>query len=351
MTDLSIDNHKLMYHPERVAQWKKTGDCFPIYVEIGPTNRCNHKCIFCALDFLEHETQDIKKETLLSNLEDMAKHGVKSVMFAGEGEPLVHKDTPLFIENAKEQGMDVSTTTNGVLFNQRKTEQCSPNLTWARFSVNSGTAENYAEVHGTNKKDFDKVIGNIKYAVEFKKENKLQTTLGVQTLLLSANAHTIEDLARICRDIGADNLQIKPYSHHPQSKNDWIVDEIDAERLEEKLMALETQDFEIHFRKKTKERIQQGATYSECYGLPFFALISANGDVIPCNLFYDNSEFTYGNLNNQTFSEIWQGEKRKQVLEKLRKNGVDNCRKGCRLDPINRYLERLIKPGLHDNFI
>ena len=48
-----VDNHKLMYHPERISQWNKEKDCYPIYIEVGLTNACNHKCVFCALDYLE----------------------------------------------------------------------------------------------------------------------------------------------------------------------------------------------------------------------------------------------------------------------------------------------------------
>ena len=39
-----------IYHPERVSEWLRKGDCYPIYVEIGPTNRCNHHCIFWAFN-------------------------------------------------------------------------------------------------------------------------------------------------------------------------------------------------------------------------------------------------------------------------------------------------------------
>ena len=41
----------------------------------------------------------------------------------------------------------------------------------------------------------------------------------------------------------------------------------------------------------------------------------------------------------------------KKVLEKIYKGGTDNCRKGCRLDVINRYLDRVKNPLPHDNFI
>ena len=68
-------------------------------------------------------------------------------------------------------------------------------------------------------------------------------------------------------------------------------------------------------------------------------------------IFYENQEFTYGNLYEKSFREIWESEKRKQVLEGLRKVGVEECRKGCRLDVINRYLHRLKNPHPHEDFI
>ena len=76
---MEVDNHKLMYHPERVAEWCEKGDCFPIYAEIGLTNRCNHRCIFCALDWLEHSGIYIDREVMSRNLEDMGNHGLRSV--------------------------------------------------------------------------------------------------------------------------------------------------------------------------------------------------------------------------------------------------------------------------------
>lgn len=56
-------------------------------------------------------------------------------------------------------------------------------------------------------------------------------------------------------------------------------------------------------------------------------------------------------LSNISFSEIWGSGKRKGVLKKIRNNGTDKCRIGCRFDPINRDLHRLKNPGPYDNFI
>ncbi len=348
---IETDSHKLAFHPQRVFEWNEAGDCYPIYVEIGTTNKCNHRCIFCALDWLEHGGADINREIMLSALKDMADHGVKSIMFAGEGESLLHKDICEFIEKAKEYGLDISITTNGVLFDKEKAERCLHHLSWIRFSLDAGIGESYSKIHGTRKEDFDKVISNIKEAVKIRNEKGLKTTIGVQFLLISENINEAVRAVKLVKETGADNIQIKPYSHHPSSKNNYSVDYSKLEWIEEELKKLEDEKFQVQFRKQTMKRIEEGRDYRECYGLPFFALIDARGNVIPCNLFYNTPEFTYGNLNEKSFSEIWESEQRKKIIEKIKQRGIDVCRKGCRLDPVNNYLFRLKNPHPHDNFI
>ncbi|MCX6746794.1 MAG: radical SAM protein [Candidatus Pacearchaeota archaeon] len=351
MEQPEVDSHKLMYHPDRVAEWKEKGDCYPVYVEIGPTNYCNNDCVFCALDFLKNGTHMIDTDVMTSALKEMAECGVKSVMFAGEGEPLMHKDIGLFTQKAKEYDLDVSITTNGSVFTTKKIEQCLPNLSWIRFSVDSGSAENYARVHGTKPENFERVMDNIRETVMYRNKNGLKTTIGAQFLVIHQNMDQPAILAGRLKDMGVDNLQIKPYSHHPNSVNNLAIDREQYNALERTLERYNSDGFKILFRKATAERLDLERDYHECYGLSFFTLIEAKGNIIPCNLFHDNSEFTYGNLYEHSFKEIWNGEKRKEILKKLRKQGVGECRKGCRLDASNRYLERVTNSHPHDNFL
>lgn len=344
-----IDNHKLMYHPKKIAQWLETGDCYPVHIEIGITSRCNHRCLFCALDFLEHK-EDIDTQVMINALEEMGKKGVKSVMFGGEGEPLLHKDISLILRKAKEYGLDSAITTNGIFFDKEKIEQCLPYLSWIKFSVDAGTPSSYAKIHGTTESNFYKLLENIKNAVEYKKQNNLKSTIGTQFLMIPDNLNEAILLTEKLKEIGVDYLSIKPYSHHPRSFNNFVINLEKYNEIEEELKKFNTDSFKVFFREETIKRIQEGNIYQDCYGLSFFCLIDAKGNVIPCNLFYENPEFSYGNINEQSFSRIWEGEKRKQVLEKIRKKGIKDCRAGCRCDVINRYLERLKFPLAHDNF-
>lgn len=348
---VETDNHKLMYHPERVSEWLRSGDCFPVYVEIGVTNRCNHRCIFCALDWVNRKHIDIDPVVLIRTIKDMAEYGVKSLMFAGEGEPLLHPDFCDFVTKSKEFGLDIALSTNGVMLNSEKLNIILPCLSWIRYSVDASSKESHSLIHGTTQRDFQKIIKNIRDAVYIKKKNNLMVTIGVQMLIISENIHEVVEFISFCNDIGVDNVQLKPYSQHPLSHNKYAITSDMMELLNNEIAGIEYDNLQIIFRKKTAERLIQSRSYDECHGLPFYALIEADGNIIPCNLFHNNEEFSYGNLNNNSFSEIWRSNKRKDVISKIKSRNIDDCRKGCRLDAVNRYLQDLRTPHPHINFI
>ncbi len=65
--NIRMDSHKLIYHPETVSRWLKGENIYPIEMEIGLTNACNHRCIFCAVDYIntsQNYTEDIKNQLL-----------------------------------------------------------------------------------------------------------------------------------------------------------------------------------------------------------------------------------------------------------------------------------------------
>ena len=184
---LAIDSHKLNYHVSRVNQWLTTGDVYPIYVEVSPAGACNHRCTFCAVDYIGYKTIFLDKEILKNRLKEMGDLGVKSVMFAGEGEPLLHKNLPEVIQYTKESGVDVAITTNAVPLTENWCQEALESVTWIKASVNAGTAETYAKIHKTNAKDFDKVVSNLAFAVTLRNKNKWSCTIGSQMVLLPEN--------------------------------------------------------------------------------------------------------------------------------------------------------------------
>lgn len=359
----NIDSHKMMFHPIRVAQWLQSKDdwsmqksVYPIYVEITPIGSCNHRCTFCSVDYIGYKSIKQDEKILEERIREMAKLGVKSIMFAGEGEPTLYKPLPYILDVCSEVGIDTSLTTNAVPFNEKNTENFVKNCSWIKISINAGDRETYAKIHTTKESDFDKVVANLTLAAKIKKEKNYSCTVGSQMLLLPENKHTAVKLAKTMRDAGVDYLVIKPYTQSLYGKS-RVYEGLTYENmmdLEKELKKIETDDFKVIFRANTMKKLEEEKQpYSKCYSTPYFwAYIMGDGSVYGCSAYLQNDKFNYGNINTQTFQEIWEGEKRKQGVSFIKDElDISMCRRNCRMDEVNRYLWNLKQPNEHVNFI
>jgi len=355
MTDrFKIDSHKLIYHVPRVNKWLQGKNVYPIYIEIGLFAGCNQRCIFCAFDFLKYKPYVLNEEALKKFILEATKRGVKSIMYAGEGEPLLHKDAVDIIVFTKKAGIDVSVTTNGVIFDKEMAKKSLGYLSWFRVSLNAATRENYSIIHNTAKEDFNIVINNLKNAVKVRDKNRYSCTIGVQFLLIPQNYKEVAILAGILSDVGVDYLVIKPYSQHPLSINkiNPKFKYSSSLFLEKKLKRYKKNNFQIIFRRHGIEKLEEERPYKLCLGLPFITYMAATGDIYPCSLFLGKKDFIFGNICQESFKNIWEGKRRKRIMQMLQtKWDIKNCRRGCRVDEINRYLWELKNPSTHVNFI
>lgn len=359
-----IDDHKMIYHPDRAArvlavqgEWKRARMVYPIYVEIAPVGACNHRCVFCAVDYIGYQSVRLDAELLATRIPEMGRLGVKSIMYAGEGEPLLHKEMARIVAMTKAAGIDVAITTNATVMPPDFIDHALQHLSWLKVSINAGTAETYAALHQTKPGDFDKAIANMTAMVRHKRDHHLTCTLGAQILLLEENYHEIEILAKRCRDdIGLDYLVVKPYSQHLSSKTQRYK-QLDYQKFVgygDSLSHLNTKDFFLVFRDHTMQKITDENRYQRCYSTPFlWAFIMANGTVSGCSAFLLDQRFEYGNINENSFQEIWEGEGRRRGFEFVMKElDISECRVNCRMDEINRYLHHIETQSVpHMNFI
>ena len=367
MTDrFAIDSHKLIYHPGRVAQfldaaddWEKMKKIYPLYVEISPIGACNHRCTFCAVDYIGYKPVRLSLEALERALAEMGRQGVKSVMFAGEGEPMLHTEIDSMVVAAAAAGIDTAMTTNASILSDAFVERALPLMSWIKASVNAGTPETYARIHQAGEKEFERVLGNLKRMAEARRRGGYACVLGAQILLLPENAAEVETLARICRDeIGLDYLVVKPYSQHAFSVT-HVYEDVNYQHyagLGSQLAALNTDRFSVIYRENTMKKHDEGDAhrYTRCYATPsFWAYIMSSGAVYGCSAYLLDSRFDYGNINESSFRDIWEGESRRKNFRYIREElDIHECRLNCRMDEVNRYLDRLVKKDVpHINFI
>ena len=340
MDKFRIDSHKLEFHPKRVAQWldgkddwEKAKRIYPLYVEVSPVGACNHRCTFCAVDYLGYKTTQLDSEILGERLAEMSCLGVKSIMFAGEGEPLLHKDINEISQSAIRSSLDVAFTTNGVLLDKLDLSGVS----WVKVSLNAGTRATYAKVHRTKEKDWDRVWANLREAVK----RKGDCTIGVQMVCLPEIAGEEDELQARCEDAGVDYCVLKPYSQHKMSITRQYegykpINLVGGKNVVVREEAIKT---EAH-------------QYERCSATPFFwAYVMASGDVYSCSAYLLDPRFLLGNINTHGFREIWESESRAKNWALTRSTlNIKECRVNCRMSRANEFLSSFDNLP-HANFI
>lgn len=355
----TIDGQKLCYHRDRVEKWsnaktwQEARKIYPIYLEVSPFGACNHRCEFCGVKSLGYKNDRIGKEVLSLRLEEVGRLGVRSIMYAGEGEPLLHPDIAEIVSRTKSAGIDVAFTTNGVFL--EKIFPVLGDISWIKVSINAGTPDTYEIIHGAKDGDFEKVLGNIKKAVQIKRKKGYSFTIGAQIIVLPENENEILLLARKLSAVGADYLVVKPYSPHPLEGEGAIDIKTLGYDKPGFLLSLEwarchvsSKNFKVIVRDNAfRNVVNEEEHYDRCLSVPFFwGYITAQGDVYSCSIFLGDKRFLLGNINEQTFEEIWEGEKRRQNWEMMKDFDASMCRKGCRMDACNKFLLTVKKEGL-----
>jgi radical SAM protein with 4Fe4S-binding SPASM domain len=355
-----IDDQKLFYFPARVGQWLGAGKnwhtlkkIYPVYMEVSPAGGCNHRCVFCALDFMGYRREFLDPESYRSFVSVAARKGVRSVMFGGEGEPLLHPDIGRMVIDTRKKGLDVAVTTNGVPMAEPFLETALEHLSWIKVSLDAGTARTHSLLHGCAPRDFGTIIDNIRRAVRMKKRRGSACEIGVQVLLLPENEPEVYRLALKMKRTGVDYFVVKPYSQGLYSRNVRKVDYSRIRRLAEKINALSGGGFSATFRERAFDTTGSNApAYCRCNAVPFFwAYVATNGDVYTCSNFLRRPLFRIGNIRRQRFDRIWEGERRKRNWQALRRMSTARCRVNCRMDSVNRYLEKLKHPRANHTFI
>jgi radical SAM protein with 4Fe4S-binding SPASM domain len=273
------------------------------------------------------------------------------MMFAGEGEPLLHPSCIQMIITAKMHDIDTALTTNGTLLDYVRRINVLPFLDWMRISLDAANEETYRHIH-RGRVSFETVTTNIRETVKWRDDMRCDCTIGVQALVIPQNFDELADICWLAKDMGVDYVIFKPYSQHPYSRHKFDIHYETYQHMKENLEKWGDENFKVIVRDHAMSKLADERPYKKCLGLPFMSYIACNGDVYACSAFLGNTDYIFGNIYEDCFPAIWESERRKEVMAMIDAHGVEPCREICRMDEINRYLWQLkYDPPAHLNFI
>lgn len=267
---------------------------YPISLSIEPTTACNLRCPECpsGLRNFTRPTGKMDLELLDKILDDVRGH-CTYINFYFQGEPYLHPHFFDMVRKADKAGIYTATSTNAHFLDEAR----------ARKTVESGLDRLIISIDGTEQAtyesyrkegDLSKVIEGTKNILKWKKELKSKTPHVIfQFLVVQPNEHQIEDVKRIGKELGVDEVRLKTAQICDFENGDPLIPTIDKySRYRES----EPGKWEI-----------KNPLDDHCWRMWSGAVITWDGKVIPC-CFDKDAHHSMGELRELSFSDIWKSE-------------------------------------------
>ncbi|RLD56715.1 MAG: radical SAM protein [Bacteroidetes bacterium] len=301
---------------------KKTHWGMPISISVEPTTSCNLRCPECpsGLRQFSRNTGMLGLDLYKKIIDQLGDKLMYMILYF-QGEPFLNPEFFGFVELAHRKRIYTATSTNAHFLTD---ENC-------RKSIGSGLDRLIISLDGIGQEAYssyriggryDRVIEGIENIVKWKKQLKSKTPhVIVQFLVLKTNEHQMDDIRKLCNDLGVDELQFKTAQINDYENGSPLITTIDKySRYRQKA------DGSWEFKSKLPNK---------CYRMWSGCVISWDGLIVPC-CFDKDAKYRLGELKDKSFKEIWKSEKynnfRRKVFAKRAQIDIcRNCSEGMKL--------------------
>ncbi|HAS46217.1 MAG TPA: radical SAM protein [Microscillaceae bacterium] len=294
----------------------------PISIAFEPTTSCNLRCPECpsGLRSFTRPTGMLQEEVFKQTIDELQKT-LLYLTFYFQGEPYLHPQFLDMVKYASDRGIYTATSTNAHYLNDKN----------ARKTIESGLDRLIISVDGTTQETYqsyriggklDKVLEGTRNLIEWKKKLKSKTPHVVfQFLVVKPNEHQIEEVKQLAKEIGVDKVGLKTAQIYDYANGSPLIPTID---------------------KYSRYRQQSDGTYkiknglgNHCWKMWHSCVITWDGLVVPC-CFDKDAHHRLGSVQQQSFKELWQGEKYQRFRRLLLKSRSEiemckNCTEGTKV--------------------
>jgi MoaA/NifB/PqqE/SkfB family radical SAM enzyme len=288
-------------------------------------------------------------ERVANLLRDMAAMGTEEVWLAGRGEPLLHPKSKDILKLIGDLGMRSIITTNAAVLTDELADQlCDWNLQQLSISIDSGTPETYANVHGGPPEDRARILRLLRYLSQ---RQGRKPRLLVSMVFSHANFRELLPFVQDAIDAGVSGIVVGGMRPVPFDSTDLALSEEDWARVRADLKKARelTQAAGIDLtvdNVRTEERPRAGSwPYADmgCFIGHLFTVIDVHGDVHGCC----TCQNKLGSLDQAPSQDVWHSRpycQYRRILREMPSTGVTpprcECRHGCGHIPENARLQQ-----------
>ncbi len=296
---------------------------YPISISFEPTTSCNLRCPECpsGLRAFTRPTGMLEKNFFSQTIDDIYKE-LLYLVFYFQGEPYLNPDFLDMVKYAHNKGIYTATSTNAhYLTDANAKRTIESGLDRLIISIDGTTQDVYQQYRVGGK--LEKVLEGARNIVKWKKEMKSKTPfIFFQFLVVKPNEHQIEDIKKLAKEIGVDQVRFKTAQVYDyETDPNQLIPDIDKYS---------------RYKKDNEGKMQvKSSLQNHCWRLWSGNVITWDGLVVPC-CFDKDALHQLGNLKNQSFKQAWHNDNYKQFRSELmasRKN-IDicaNCSEGLKV--------------------
>lgn len=309
------------YHLSRLSG-KASIKGMPISVSFEPTTSCNLRCPECpsGLRAFTRPT-GMLNQGLFQDVINQLASTLSYLTFYFQGEPFLHPQFLEMVNYASKKGIYTATSTNGHYLQEDTAKNTvASSLDRLIISIDGTSQDSYQSyrVGGS----LEKVIEGTKNIIRWKKELKSRTPHVIfQFLVVKPNEHQIPEVYALAKELGVDQVALKTAQIYDYAQGSELIP---------------TQDQYSRYR-RTKEGTYEikNKLRNECWKMWHSCVITWDGKVVPC-CFDKDAHFVLGDLNKNSFKEIWSGEKYNEFRSSLLHSRSEieickNCTEGTKV--------------------
>ncbi len=210
--DIVFFHENAVKNYEEMMAGKTVLSSYPTNLGIDLYSRCNiyPPCVYCLYDrmkVLEGEDQEvIVDDKTLESYGPFFK-AARSIVNCSFGEPLLHPRLEEILEFCASRGKIVELSTNGQAFTNRTIKALLGKPIYLYVSLDAATAETYAKIRNER---FVEIIANLIKLNEERKKAKGLPKIFMVFMPMRVNLHELEEYFRLCQQIEADALVLRP---------------------------------------------------------------------------------------------------------------------------------------------
>jgi radical SAM protein with 4Fe4S-binding SPASM domain len=281
----------------------------PLTISTELTNNCNLHCPQCYSGSGQMtRSRGFMEIGLFNKIMTELNPYLYNVNLFFQGEPMLHPLFFIFVSNCNVPQKVVST--NGHFLSVENSDKI----------IRSGLSRLIVSIDGTDQETYsiyrkngnlDSVIEGLRNVTDAKKKYSSSLKIELQFLVNRFNEHQVHQIKKLAAKVQA-TLKLKSMQIINNSDfGSWLP----AKRLFRR------------YRLKEGSYILKNSLPDRCARLWFNPVVTWNGKVVPC-CFDKNAEYVMGDLNTDSFREIWEGPKyrmfRKSIL--TGRNMIEMCR-------------------------